>query len=92
MEGVIVTDKDGAAIHTTMDNTNTVMYAEGVRSLAMMGNSMVRDIDPTNELLYIRIGTKKLEMMAHSGMNVYNKIIMTKAMGIFIYNSNIFLL
>ncbi|ODN00682.1 Dynein light chain roadblock-type 2 [Orchesella cincta] len=65
VEGVIVCDKDGAAIQTTMDNTNTVMYAEGVRNMANIGLSMIRDVDPTNDLTFIRIGTKKLEMMAH---------------------------
>jgi hypothetical protein len=52
-----------------MDNTNTVMYAEGIRNAATMAQSLVRDVDPSNELEYIRIGTKKLEMLAHLGIN-----------------------
>lgn len=64
VEGVIVCDKDGAAIQTTMDNTNTVMYAECIRNMCTMGLSMIRDVDPTNDLTFIRVGTKKLEMMA----------------------------
>lgn len=64
VEGVIVCDKDGSAIQTTLDNTNTVLYAEGVRNAANIANSMVRDVDPSNELLYIRIGSKRLEMLA----------------------------
>jgi len=64
VEGVIVTEKDGTPINTTMDNTQTVMYAEMVRTLTGIANSMVRDVDPTNELEYIRIGTQKVEVMA----------------------------
>jgi len=43
------------------------MYAEGIRNSATMAQSLVRDVDPSNELEYIRIGTKKVEMMAHLG-------------------------
>lgn len=57
----------GAAIQTTMDNTNTVMYAECIRNMCTMGLSLIRDVDPTNELTFLRVGTKKLEMMAHVG-------------------------
>lgn len=50
-----------------MDNTNTVMYAECIRNMCNMGISMIRDLDPRDDLAFIRVGTKKLELLAHMG-------------------------
>ena len=50
-------------IKTTMDNTSTVLYVGTAISLYERSQSMVRDIDPTNALRFMRIRTIKYELM-----------------------------
>ena len=53
----------GIAIKTTLDNTSTVLYVGGMQSLQERCEALVRDIDPTNELQYLRITTTRFEIM-----------------------------
>lgn len=46
-----------------MDNTSTVLYVGTAISLYERSQSMVRDIDPTNALRFMRIRTIKYELM-----------------------------
>lgn len=50
-----------------MDNTSTVQYAGLVSQLADKARSVVRDLDPTNDLTFLRVRTKKHEIMLAPG-------------------------
>jgi dynein light chain roadblock-type len=42
-------------------------YAEQVKHLALKARSVIRDLEPTNELQYLRIRAKKHEVMVAYG-------------------------
>eukprot|EP00493_Phyllostaurus_siculus_P026798 UN27144 len=46
-----------------MDNSTTVQYAGLIHSLAAKSRSTVRDLDPQNDLTFLRIRSKKHEIM-----------------------------
>ena len=50
-----------------MDNATTVQYAGLLHSLAAKTKTTVRDLDPSNELVFLRIRTKKHEVMVAPG-------------------------
>jgi dynein light chain roadblock-type len=53
----------GIPIRTTMDNSTTVTYAGLIHQLTSKARSTVRDIDPQNDLTFLRVRTKKHEIM-----------------------------
>ncbi|XP_069676571.1 dynein light chain roadblock-type 2 [Periplaneta americana] len=61
--GTIVVNSDGIPIKTTMDNTTTVQYAGLISQLSDKARSVVRDLDPTNDLTFLRIRSRKHEIM-----------------------------
>ncbi|XP_073328813.1 dynein light chain roadblock-type 2 [Pagrus major] len=61
--GTIVVNADGIPIRTTLDNSTAVQYAGLLRNLTMMARSTVRDIDPQNDLTFLRIRSKKHEVL-----------------------------
>ena len=54
-----------------MDNSTTVQYAGLIHELADKARSTVRDIDPTNDLTFLRIRSKKHEIMVAPGNKDY---------------------
>ncbi|KAM8945925.1 dynein light chain roadblock-type 2 [Pelodytes ibericus] len=61
--GTIVVNSEGIPIRTTLDNSTTVQYAGLLHQLSMKARSTVRDIDPQNDLTFLRIRSKKHEIM-----------------------------
>ncbi|PNF40454.1 Dynein light chain roadblock-type 2 [Cryptotermes secundus] len=61
--GTIVVNSEGIPIKTTMDNTTTVQYAGLISQLSDKARSVVRDLDPTNDLTFLRIRSRKHEIM-----------------------------
>nr|CAD7393032.1 unnamed protein product [Timema cristinae] len=61
--GTIVVNNEGIAIKTTMDNTTTTQYSGLISQLSDRARSVVRDLDPTNDLTFLRIRSKKHEIM-----------------------------
>uniref|UniRef100_A0A673U8I6 Roadblock/LAMTOR2 domain-containing protein n=1 Tax=Suricata suricatta TaxID=37032 RepID=A0A673U8I6_SURSU len=53
----------GIPIRTTLDNSTTVQYSGLLHQLTMKAKSTVRDIDPQNDLTFLRIRSKKHEIM-----------------------------
>lgn len=53
----------GIPIKSTLDNTTTVQYAGLISQLSDKARSVVRDLDPTNDLTFLRIRSKKHEIM-----------------------------
>lgn len=50
-----------------MDNATTVQYAGLLHSLTAKTRVTVRDLDPMNELYFLRIRSKKHEIMVAPG-------------------------
>ncbi|GJQ66738.1 Roadblock/LC7 domain [Popillia japonica] len=61
--GTIVVNSEGIPIKTTLDNTMTVQYAGLISSLVDKARSVVRDLDAANDLTFLRIRSKKHEIM-----------------------------
>ncbi|XP_064467214.1 dynein light chain roadblock-type 2-like [Ornithodoros turicata] len=64
--GVIVANSAGAPIKTTLDNATTTQYASLISQLTEKTRTTVRDLDPSNDLTFLRIRTKKHEVMVSS--------------------------
>ncbi|XP_063134212.1 dynein light chain roadblock-type 2 isoform X1 [Rattus norvegicus] len=65
--GTMVVNAEGIPIRTTLDNSTTVQYAGLLHQLTMKAKSTVRDIDPQNDLTFLRIRSKKHEIMVAPG-------------------------
>mmetsp|Transcript_122660 Transcript_122660/g.192502 ORF Transcript_122660/g.192502 Transcript_122660/m.192502 type:complete len:106 (+) Transcript_122660:67-384(+) len=68
--GLIVLDKDGEPIRHTLKPDHhppTITYARIISQLATKAKSIVRDLDPQNDLEFLRIRAKKLEIMVAPG-------------------------
>ncbi len=57
----------GIPIRTTLDNATTNLYATQVQQLATKARTTVRDLDPTNELSFLRVRTTKFEILIAPG-------------------------
>ena len=58
----------GIPVRTTMDNSTTVQYANLLHSLTAQARNCVRDVDPTNDLTFLRVRSKKNEVMVAPGV------------------------
>uniref|UniRef100_A0A3B5BMH9 Dynein light chain roadblock n=1 Tax=Stegastes partitus TaxID=144197 RepID=A0A3B5BMH9_9TELE len=65
--GTIVVNAEGIPIKTTLDNPTTAKYAELLCQLSTMARNTVRDIDPQNDFTFLRIRSKKHEIMVAVG-------------------------
>ncbi|KAG7264270.1 hypothetical protein CRUP_000787 [Coryphaenoides rupestris] len=63
VQGIIIVNAEGIPIKTTMDNSTTVQYASLIHQLVMKARSTIRDVDPQNDLTFLRIRSKKNEIM-----------------------------
>eukprot|EP00992_Anisonema_acinus_P005723 TRINITY_DN18758_c0_g1_i1.p2 TRINITY_DN18758_c0_g1~~TRINITY_DN18758_c0_g1_i1.p2 ORF type:complete len:104 (-),score=36.58 TRINITY_DN18758_c0_g1_i1:47-358(-) len=62
--GIIIVNSDGIPIKTTIEDANlSNQYAQLITSLAGKARHVVRDLDPTNDLTFLRIRSKKHEIM-----------------------------
>ncbi|XP_041652706.1 dynein light chain roadblock-type 2-like [Cheilinus undulatus] len=62
--GTVVVNAEGIPIRSTLDSsTTTRRYAEPLQQLSMMARSTVRDLDPQNDLSFLRIRTKDNEIL-----------------------------
>ena len=57
----------GSTSKSTMDNSSTIQYSTQIQQLTSKAISVVRDIDPTNDLTFLRIRSKKNEIMVSPG-------------------------
>ncbi|XP_056130303.1 dynein light chain roadblock-type 1 [Lampris incognitus] len=63
VQGIIIVNSEGIPIKTTLDNASAVQYAGVIHQLVMKARSTVRDIDPQNDLTFLRVRSKKNEIM-----------------------------
>lgn len=57
----------GIPVRTNLDNSTTVQYAGLLHQLTTKARSTVRDLDPQNDLTFLRIRSKKHEIMVAPG-------------------------
>uniref|UniRef100_A0A3Q3KHW8 Dynein light chain roadblock n=1 Tax=Monopterus albus TaxID=43700 RepID=A0A3Q3KHW8_MONAL len=63
VQGIIIVNSEGIPIKTTLDNSSTVQYAGLIHQLVMKARSTIRDMDPQNDLTFLRVRSKKNEIM-----------------------------
>jgi len=63
VHGILIVNADGNPIRSTLDPGLTNSYAALITDIAAKARSMVRDLDPTNDLTFLRIRSKKHEIM-----------------------------
>ncbi|ROI16169.1 Microtubule-associated proteins 1A/1B light chain 3A [Anabarilius grahami] len=63
VQGIIIVNAEGIPIKSTLDNASTVQYAGNIHQLLMKARGIVRDIDPQNDLTFLRVRSKKNEIM-----------------------------
>ncbi|MEW5303935.1 MAG: hypothetical protein WDW38_010672 [Sanguina aurantia] len=63
VQGVIVINADGIAIRSTFDNDLTVQYASLISHFTVKSRSVIKKLDPENDLKFLRIRSKKHEIM-----------------------------
>ncbi|PAA64376.1 hypothetical protein BOX15_Mlig013429g2, partial [Macrostomum lignano] len=62
--GVIIVNYDGIPIRSTFSDTSlTVQYCSLIQQLALKARSVVRDLDPSNDLVFLRLRSRKNEIM-----------------------------
>ncbi|XP_023666548.1 dynein light chain roadblock-type 2 [Paramormyrops kingsleyae] len=61
--GTIVVNAEGIPIRTTLDNSTTVQYVGLLHHLAMKARNTVRELDPQNDLTFLRVRSRKHEIM-----------------------------
>ena len=63
VHGLIIVNQEGIPIRTTLDNSTSVQYSGLLHQLTAKARSVVRDLDPQNDLTFLRIRSKKHEIM-----------------------------
>ncbi|XP_037306775.2 dynein light chain roadblock-type 2-like [Pungitius pungitius] len=61
--GTIVVNTEGIPIRTTLDNSTAVLYATLLCHLTMKARHTVRDVDPQNDICFLRMRTKKHDIL-----------------------------
>ncbi len=61
--GTVVLNADGIAIRSTFDHETTVQYAALVSQFISKSRQVVKNLEPDNELHFVRIRSKKHEIM-----------------------------
>ena len=57
----------GTFVRSTIDNSTTMSLTSVIRTLADKAKSCVRDLDPQNDLTFLRVRTKKQEILVAPG-------------------------
>ncbi len=61
--GMMIINGDGVAVRTTMDSTQTNAYAAVLARLSDQARSAIRDLDPSNDVAFLRLRTKRNEIL-----------------------------
>ena len=67
VQGIVIVNSEGIPIRSTIDAAQTNQYASLITQMAHKARSVVRDLDPQNDLTFLRIRSKKHEIMVAPG-------------------------
>lgn len=70
----IILDSDLATVSSTLDNTTTIAFATGMSALSAAAQSACRDLDPSNEMMFLRVQTTKHEFLIGTDNEVFTLI------------------
>mmetsp|Transcript_12731 Transcript_12731/g.28064 ORF Transcript_12731/g.28064 Transcript_12731/m.28064 type:complete len:100 (+) Transcript_12731:72-371(+) len=65
--GTVIVNNAGTPLRSTLDEVLTKEYASLIPSLADLARNLVRDLDPQNDLEFLRIRSIKHEIMVAAG-------------------------
>ncbi len=76
VKGLLIVDENGKFLRSTMsssgsNDTAPKQYAQKVTELAKKARSVVRDIDPLNDLTFFRVRSKRQEIMVAPDKNLF---------------------
>ncbi len=63
MEGILIFNYEGVALKSTMSRELTTQYAGLFVQLILKARGVVRSIDAENDLVFLRVRTKKHEVL-----------------------------
>ncbi|XP_034667809.1 dynein light chain roadblock-type 2 [Drosophila subobscura] len=61
--GAILVNGEGRPIRTSMDATSSHIFAGKMAPMVKMARAMVREVEPTDDLTYLRMRTLKSEIL-----------------------------
>lgn len=67
VQGVILVNAEGNPIRSNMDNSTSLQYTRHAEELRAMTQHVVRDLDPEDELVVLRLRTRMNEVMILPG-------------------------
>lgn len=75
VKGLLIVDEQGKFLRSTMssqgNDTAPKHYASKVTELAQKARSVVRDLDPMNDLTFFRVRSKRQEIMVAPDKNLF---------------------
>ncbi|KAL8425681.1 hypothetical protein ACSSS7_008345 [Eimeria intestinalis] len=63
VRGVVVLGGDGAILRSSFDAAQTAAYAGAASQLTERARSLIRDLDPQNDVTFLRVRSKKHEIL-----------------------------
>eukprot|EP01029_Cantina_marsupialis_P030111 TRINITY_DN7983_c0_g1_i1.p1 TRINITY_DN7983_c0_g1~~TRINITY_DN7983_c0_g1_i1.p1 ORF type:complete len:101 (-),score=18.28 TRINITY_DN7983_c0_g1_i1:340-642(-) len=63
VEGIVIINSEGVPIKSTLSEELTTQYAGLISQLSLKARSCIRTLDPTNDLTFLRMRSKKHEIM-----------------------------
>ncbi|XP_026728493.1 dynein light chain roadblock-type 1-like [Trichoplusia ni] len=63
VEGVVMTNREGAPILTNVSVTGATNYGRALHKFGLLSQMYVKELNPTEEIMIIRIRTRKNEIM-----------------------------
>jgi dynein light chain roadblock-type len=61
--GFVIVNAEGVVVRSTLPKDLTPTYASLITGLASKARAVVRDLDPQNDLTFLRLRSKKHEIM-----------------------------
>ena len=61
--GIVIVNSEGIAIRSTLEQAESTRYSALITQLATKARSAVRELDPQNDLTFLRIRSKKHEIL-----------------------------
>jgi len=79
VEAIVITDGEGRFRRTTIESEDEARkYASYVSQLAIKAQNIVRDVDPTNEMTFLRFTLKAREILVAPGKDFFLIVVMNR--------------
>mmetsp|Transcript_32973 Transcript_32973/g.57929 ORF Transcript_32973/g.57929 Transcript_32973/m.57929 type:complete len:99 (+) Transcript_32973:868-1164(+) len=78
VNAIIITDLNGKPLRATIDVPSSISMGGLLAQLALKARHVVRDIDPTNDMQFLRLSYKKQEVMVMPDKNFFLFVLQNK--------------